>query len=130
MFLVHSPWKHKRFSYIFKGESERNIGNKWVKSHWKELEPLILRLCQITKLLTEIGVLYFLGKVYSSFSLFFDVFVCTGIILLHTQPFKRYITILNPYLANVPILYPLNTPEYQSFSDAFRRYRNVTLGYN
>ena len=37
---------------------------------------------------------------------------------------------LNPYLANVPILYPLKTPENQSFSDVFRGYKMETLAKN
>ena len=34
---------------------------------------------------------------------------------------------LNPFLANVPILYPLKTPENQKFSGVFRGYKMGTL---
>ena len=34
---------------------------------------------------------------------------------------------LNPFLANVPTLHPLKTPENQSFSDVFRGYKMGTL---
>ena len=33
----------------------------------------------------------------------------------------------NPFLANVPILYPLKTPEKQRFSNVFKRYKLGTL---
>ena len=33
----------------------------------------------------------------------------------------------NPFLANVPILYPLKTPENQRFSGVFRGYKMKTL---
>ena len=36
---------------------------------------------------------------------------------------------INPFLANVPILYPLKTPENQRFS-VFRRYKLGTLATN
>ena len=35
--------------------------------------------------------------------------------------------IINPFLANVPILYPLRTPENQSFSGVFRGHKIGTL---
>ena len=35
--------------------------------------------------------------------------------------------LLNPFLANVPILYPLKTPENQRFSGVFRWYKMGTL---
>ena len=34
---------------------------------------------------------------------------------------------INPFLANVPILYPLKTPENQRFSGVFRAYKMGTL---
>ena len=37
---------------------------------------------------------------------------------------------LNPFLANVPILYPLKTPENQRFSDIFTGYKLGTLARN
>ena len=37
------------------------------------------------------------------------------------------ITEMNPYLTNVPILYPLKKPENQSFSGVFRGYKIETL---
>ena len=36
----------------------------------------------------------------------------------------------NPFLANVPILYPLKTPENQRFSGVFRGYKIGTLARN
>ena len=36
----------------------------------------------------------------------------------------------NPFLANVPILYPLKTPENQRFSGVFRGYKMGTLARN
>ena len=36
------------------------------------------------------------------------------------------LTALNPFLANVPILYPLKTPENQRFFGVFRRYKMGT----
>ena len=36
----------------------------------------------------------------------------------------------NPFLANVPILYPLKTPENQRFSGVFRRSKKGTLARN
>ena len=39
-------------------------------------------------------------------------------------------TICNPFLANVPILYPLKTPENQKFSGVFRGYKMETLARN
>ena len=38
--------------------------------------------------------------------------------------------ILNPFLANVHILYPLKTPENQRFSGVFRGYKMGTLAGN
>ena len=38
--------------------------------------------------------------------------------------------LVNPFLANVPILYPLKTPENQRFSDVFRGYKMGTLARN
>ena len=38
--------------------------------------------------------------------------------------------LLNPFLVSVSILYPLETPENQKFSDVFRRYKKGTLGRN
>ena len=35
---------------------------------------------------------------------------------------------LNGYLANVPILYPLKTPENQTFFGVFLRFRNGNIG--
>ena len=37
---------------------------------------------------------------------------------------------VNPFLANVPILYPLKTPENQRFSGAFRGYKMGTMARN
>ena len=37
---------------------------------------------------------------------------------------------LNPFLNNVPILYPLKTPENQRFSGVFRGYKMGTLARN
>ena len=36
----------------------------------------------------------------------------------------------NPFLLNVPILYPLKTPENQTFSGIFRGYEIEKLGKN
>ena len=36
----------------------------------------------------------------------------------------------NPFLTNVPILYPLKTPENQRFSGVFRGYKMETLARN
>ena len=36
----------------------------------------------------------------------------------------------NPFLANVPILYPLKTPQNQGFSGVFRGYKMGTLARN
>ena len=38
--------------------------------------------------------------------------------------------LINPFLANVPILYPLKTPENQKFSGVFRGYKIWTLARN
>ena len=38
--------------------------------------------------------------------------------------------LFNPFLANVPILYPLNTPENLWFSGVFREYKMETLARN
>ena len=38
--------------------------------------------------------------------------------------------VLNPFLANIPILYPLKTPENLWFSGVFRRYEMGTLAKN
>ena len=38
--------------------------------------------------------------------------------------------LFNPFLANVPILYPLNTPENHRFSGVFRGYKMETLARN
>ena len=40
------------------------------------------------------------------------------------------INAFNPFLANVPILYPLKTPENQRFSGVFRGYKMGTLARN
>ena len=40
------------------------------------------------------------------------------------------IHIVNPILANVPILYPLKTPENQRFSGVFKGYKMGTLARN
>ena len=37
---------------------------------------------------------------------------------------------VNPFLANVPILYPPKTPENQRFSGVFRGYKMGTLARN
>ena len=37
---------------------------------------------------------------------------------------------INPFLANVPILYPLKAPENQRFSGVFRGYKIGTLARN
>ena len=37
---------------------------------------------------------------------------------------------INPFLANVPILHPLKTPENERFSDVFRGYKLGTLATN
>ena len=39
-------------------------------------------------------------------------------------------SVLNPFLANVPILYPLKTPENLWFSEVFRGYKMGTLARN
>ena len=39
-------------------------------------------------------------------------------------------SVLNPFLANVPILYPLRTPENFWFSGVFRGYKMGTLARN
>ena len=49
-----------------------------------------------------------------------QLFTCLGV----TQ------VILNPFLANVPILYLLKTPENQRFPGVFRRYKMGTLARN
>ena len=38
--------------------------------------------------------------------------------------------LFNPFLANAPILYPLQTPENQRFSGVFRGYKIGTLARN
>ena len=38
--------------------------------------------------------------------------------------------LINPFLANVPILYPLKTPENQRFSGVFRGYKSTALARN
>ena len=40
---------------------------------------------------------------------------------------SNHLTILNSFLANVPILYSLKTPENQRFSGVFRGYKTGTL---
>ena len=40
------------------------------------------------------------------------------------------IVLVNPFLANVPILYPLKTPENQRFSVVFKGYKMGTLAGN
>ena len=35
--------------------------------------------------------------------------------------------VINPFLANIPILYPLKTSESQRFSGVFKRYKMGTL---
>ena len=37
---------------------------------------------------------------------------------------------INPFPANVPILYPLKTPENHKFSGVFRRYKMGTITRN
>ena len=37
---------------------------------------------------------------------------------------------VNPFLANIPILYPLKTPEKRSISGVFRRYKMGILAIN
>ena len=37
---------------------------------------------------------------------------------------------IDPFLANVPILHPLKTPENERFSDVFRGYKLGTLATN
>ena len=44
--------------------------------------------------------------------------------------FLRYVVEINPFLANIPILYSLKTPENQSFSGVFRGYKMGTLTEN
>ena len=39
-------------------------------------------------------------------------------------------TLINPFQANIPFLYPLKTSENRSFSDVFRGYRNGKLDWN
>ena len=47
------------------------------------------------------------------------------------QPFAfRESGVLNPFLANVPILYHLKTPENLWFSGVFREYKMRTLARN
>ena len=38
--------------------------------------------------------------------------------------------LINPFLANIPILYPLKTPENQRFCGVFRGYKMETLAGN
>ena len=40
---------------------------------------------------------------------------------------RNFLNIVNPFLANVPILYPLKTLENQRFYIVFRRYKIATL---
>ena len=40
------------------------------------------------------------------------------------------LNLINPFLTNVPILYPLKTPENQRFSIVFRGYKMGTLARN
>ena len=50
---------------------------------------------------------------------------------LNSSPHFIMVTLrLNPFLANVPILYPLKTPENQRFSDIFTGYKMGTLARN
>ena len=46
------------------------------------------------------------------------------------QCLSTYITFFNPFLANVPTLYPLKTPENLCFLGVFRGYKMGTLGRN
>ena len=43
---------------------------------------------------------------------------------------RNFLNIVNPFLANDPILYPLKTPENQRFSSVFREYKIATLAWN
>ena len=43
---------------------------------------------------------------------------------------KQLVHLLNPFLANVPNLYPLKTPNNQRFSCVFRGYKMETLARN
>ena len=47
-----------------------------------------------------------------------------------TAGFCRFGHSVNPFLANAPILYPLKTPENQSFSGVFRGYKMGILTRN
>ena len=50
-------------------------------------------------------------------------------VLFHVSKiFER--VVFNPFLANVPILYPLKTPENQKFSGVFMGYKMGTLAKN
>ena len=44
--------------------------------------------------------------------------------------FLRYVVEINPFLANIPILYSQKTPENQRFSGVFRGYKMGTLTEN
>ena len=52
------------------------------------------------------------------------------IILKHLQKQLFCVTIFNPFLVNISILYPLKIPENQSFSGVFRVYKMETLARN
>ena len=43
---------------------------------------------------------------------------------------KKALRSIKPFLANVPILYPLKTPENPRFSGVFRAYKMGTLARN
>ena len=63
----------------------------------------------------------------------FDSGLLTGMILIDLQ--KTFDTInheilLNPFPANVPIIYPVKTPENLWFSCVFRGYKMGTLAGN
>ena len=40
---------------------------------------------------------------------------------------RIYLQVINPFLINIPLLYPLKTSKKQRFSDVFRGYRSGTL---
>ena len=50
--------------------------------------------------------------------------------LQFSDVFRSSDFLLNPFLANIPILYPLKTPENQRLSGVFRGYKMQTLARN
>ena len=57
------------------------------------------------------------------------MFAMLMVALINSEFFSKVI-FLHPFLANVPTLYPLKTPENQRFSGVLRGYKMGTLARN